>query len=144
MTEGSSQTSLMEANRSRAKFSGHGKALGAAGYREASDNPKNCEFLAQPGQSIAVSPGPSGFPDFRIGVAWDNTRLQKGNFFERIAKRLMNKGIDLDLGCLYELQDGTRGALQAFGDKYGNFDAPPYISLSGDERTGNRAGMMST
>ncbi|MCD8497490.1 MAG: Tellurium resistance protein TerA [Alphaproteobacteria bacterium] len=140
MTEGSSQTSLMEANRSRAKFSGHGKALGAAGYREASDNPKNCEFLAQPGQSIAVSPGPSGFPDFRIGVAWDNTRLQKGNFFERIAKRLMNKGIDLDLGCLYELQDGTRGALQAFGDKYGNFDAPPYISLSGDERTGNRAG----
>lgn len=140
MTQGSSEKSLIEATRNRTKFSGHGKALGAAGYREASDNPQNCEFLSQPGQSIAVTPGAGGFQDFTIGVAWDNTRLARGNFFERLAKRIMNKGIDLDLGCLYELNDGTRGALQAFGGKFGNFNAPPYIMLSGDERTGNKAG----
>lgn len=140
MSEGGSERSLIEATRNRAQFSGHGKALGAAGYREPSDNPQNCEFLTEPGQSIAVSPGPAGFPAFTIGVAWDNTRLQRGNFFERLAKRFLNKGVDLDLGCLYELQDGTRGALQAFGEKFGSFEAPPYIALSGDERTGNKEG----
>ncbi|MCD8493989.1 MAG: hypothetical protein LRY39_00905 [Alphaproteobacteria bacterium] len=140
MSQESSEQSLIEATRSRAKFSGHGKALGAAGYREPSDNPKNCDFLNEPGQSIAVSPGPAGFPDFTIGVAWDNTRLKRGNFFERLAKRFLNKGVDLDLGCLYEMQDGTRGALQAFGEKFGNLNAPPYITLSGDERTGNKEG----
>jgi tellurite resistance protein TerA len=140
MTQGSSEQSLMEANRNRATFSGHGKALGAAGYREPGDNPQNCEFLSLPGQSIAVTPGPSGFPDFTIGVAWDNTRLARGNVFERLVKRFLGKGIDLDLGCLYEMQDGTRGALQAFGNKFGDFQAPPYIALSGDERTGDKAG----
>lgn len=140
MVEKSSQSSLLEANRNRTKFSGHGKALGAAGYKEASDHPANCEFLSEPGHFIAISPGPDGLQPFRIGVTWDNSRLQRGNFFERLAKRLLNKGIDLDLGCLYELQDGTRGALQAFGNKHGRFDAPPFIALSSDERTGNKAG----
>ena len=48
--------------------------------------------------------------------------------------------MDWDLGCLYELQDGTRGSLQAFGEKFGDFDKPPFISLSEDERTGDRDG----
>lgn len=140
MVDTSSQTSLLEANRSRAKFSGHGKALGAAGYREPSDHPENCEFLSAPGQSVAITPGQNGFDTFRIGVAWDNTRLKRGNFLERITKRILNKGIDLDLGCLYELQDGTRGAIQAFGNKFGDLHTPPFISLSGDERKGNKKG----
>ena len=55
--DNSSVDSMIEATRSRAKFSGHGGALGAAGYREASNNPDNCEFLTQPGQSIAVNVG---------------------------------------------------------------------------------------
>lgn len=135
-----SQASLAEANRYRAKFSGHGKALGAAGYKEPSDHPENCDFLTDPGHSVAVTPGANGFDIFRIGLTWDNTRLQKGNMFERLAKRLLGKGIDLDLGCLYELQDGTRGALQAFGKKFGNLEAAPFVALSADERTGDKAG----
>lgn len=140
MVDNSSQSSILEANRNRAKFSGHGKALGAAGYREPSDHPLNCEFLSAPGQFVAITPGKNGFDTFRIGVTWDNTRLKRGNFLERMAKRILNKGIDLDLGCLYELQDGTRGALQAFGNKFGNLNAAPFIALSEDERTGNKAG----
>jgi tellurite resistance protein TerA len=49
-------------------------------------------------------------------------------------------GVDLDVGCLYELQDGTRGAVQAFGEKFGDFEQPPYMALSGDERTGEAKG----
>jgi stress protein len=45
-------------------------------------------------------------------------------------------GIDLDLGCLYELQDGRKGVVQALGNCFGSLVNPPYISLDGDDRTG--------
>jgi tellurite resistance protein TerA len=48
--------------------------------------------------------------------------------------------IDIDLGCLYELNDGTRGALQALGRDNGSFESSPYIWLSHDERTGRAEG----
>ena len=138
--EKTSQDSLADATRSRASFSGHGGALGAAGYREAATDPENCEFLNEPGSSIAVSPGKQGFESMVIGVAWDNVQLQQGGLFGKLFKKTMNVGVDLDLGCLYELKDGTRGALQAFGEKFGSFENPPYMQLSGDERTGNAEG----
>ena len=48
-----------------------------------------------------------------------------------------NSGIDLDLACLYELQDGTKGVVQALGEAFGSLYNPPYISLDGDDRTGS-------
>lgn len=52
--------------------------------------------------------------------------------------------IDLDLGCLYEFTDGSKGVVQALGNA---FDARPYgvrervIWLDGDDRSGaNSAG----
>lgn len=50
------------------------------------------------------------------------------------------QGIDLDLGCLFQLADGRPGAVQALGDAWGNFDQPPFIRLDADDRTGNSAG----
>ena len=47
------------------------------------------------------------------------------------------KGIDLDLACLYELADGTPGLVQALGKQWGNYDQRPYIQLEGDDRTGS-------
>lgn len=136
----SSQDSLADATRSRVEFSGHGNALGAAGYREISINPDNSQFLREPGQSIAVSPGADGFENIAIGVEWDNIVVQKAGFFGKILKKAAKKGVDLDIGCLYELEDGSRGAVQAFGEKFGSFDKPPYMALSGDERTGDTEG----
>jgi tellurite resistance protein TerA len=49
-------------------------------------------------------------------------------------------GIDLDLGCLYELADGRKGVIQALGNQFGQLDAPPYIFLDGDDRTGTAVG----
>lgn len=51
-----------------------------------------------------------------------------------------SKGIDLDLGCLYELADGGKGVVQALGKSWGRFDAAPYVELEGDDRTGDQAG----
>lgn len=136
--------SIADATRSRASFSGHisggGAALGAAGYREASDHPENCEFLNEPGASIAVCSGEHPVESIMIGAAWDNVKTQKAGFFGKLFKKARGVGVDLDVGCLYELQDGSRGALQAFGNKFGRLDQPPYIALSADERTGDAEG----
>ena len=138
--ESSSAESLKNATKSVADFSGHGTALGAAGYRVASDHPENCEFLEQPGQSVAISPGPDGFDSIMIGVAWDNKVVDDTSLLGKLFKKERKLNIDLDIGCLYELKDGTRGSIQAFGEKFGNFDEAPYIALSGDERTGDSEG----
>lgn len=136
----SSLQSLAEASKSVVDFSGHGAALGAAGYRVASDHPENCEFLSEPGQSIAITPDKEGFESMLIGVAWDNIRRETSGLFGRWFKKVAKIGVDLDIGCLYELQDGTRGSVQAFGEKFGDYNEAPYISLSGDERTGDAEG----
>lgn len=47
-----------------------------------------------------------------------------------------SQGIDLDLGCLFELKDGRKGAVQALGNAFGSLTNPPYIALDGDDRTG--------
>ena len=46
------------------------------------------------------------------------------------------QGIDLDLGCLFELKDGRKGVVQALGNAFGSLNQPPYIALDGDDRTG--------
>ncbi|MFP4314190.1 MAG: Tellurium resistance protein TerA [Alphaproteobacteria bacterium] len=135
-----SQSSILEATRSRAQFSGHGAALGAAGYRAASDHPENCDFLEEPGGYVSINPQKDGFEPIMIGVAWDNVQVEQSGFFGKLFKKARKIGVDLDIGCLYEMQDGTRGAIQAFGKKFGNFKKPPFISLSGDERTGDADG----
>jgi tellurite resistance protein TerA len=47
-----------------------------------------------------------------------------------------NKAIDLDLGCLWELQDGNRGVIQALGEAWGSYRSAPFIQHAGDDRTG--------
>lgn len=138
--ENCSSASLTQASESIVDFSGHGASLGAAGYRVASDHPDNCEFLANAGDSVAISPGADGFESFMIGVAWDNIKIEDSGLFGKWFKKVRKVGVDLDIGCLYEMQDGTRGSIQAFGEKFGNFNEAPFISLSGDERTGDTEG----
>lgn len=48
--------------------------------------------------------------------------------------------VDIDLACMYELADGTKGVVQPLGDLLGDFNAPPYIKLSGDDRFGTASG----
>lgn len=68
-----------------------------------------------------------------INLNWN--RVQKKGFFNR-----GSGGTDLDLGCLYELKDGTKGVVQALGNSFGHMDYEPYVALDADDRTGARAG----
>jgi tellurite resistance protein TerA len=131
-----SSDSLMQATQGRASFSKHG-GLGAAGY--VSDTDDNAyQFLGTTGQTEIFNPQEGGYERLRIGAAWQNIHDQKkGGLVNRLFKKPSANGVDLDLGCLYELQDGRRGAIQAFGDLFGDYNDEPYISLSGDDRTGD-------
>lgn len=51
-----------------------------------------------------------------------------------------SNAIDLDLACLFEMKDGRAGAVQALGNLFGSLTKPPYISLDGDDRTGDFEG----
>jgi tellurite resistance protein TerA len=137
----SSQESLNNASKSRLEFSSHGRSLGAAGYvcRNVTTAESN-DFLGRVGDHVSVSPPKGGFQKIRIGAAWDNDTAMSKSFIGKMLKIKKKLDIDLDLGCLYELQNGERGAVQAFGEKFGAYKDAPFVSLSGDERTGDAEG----
>ncbi|MFC7220589.1 Tellurium resistance [Streptomyces polyrhachis] len=48
--------------------------------------------------------------------------------------------VDLDLACMYELKDGSRGVVQPLGNFFGDTNKAPYVKLSGDDRFGSASG----
>lgn len=137
-----SQHSINEANRYRVERSRHG-GIGAQGFLSPYDDQQAGTFLSRPGETAIINPPADGIlPNFDIFVAWDNVEVEKEtNLIKRLfKKKVIKAGIDLDLGCLYKFKDGTCGGMQAFGNQHGALDEPPYIFLSGDERTGDRTG----
>lgn len=84
--------------------------------------------LTKRGQQVSLTKGGGGGP-VRINLNWDQ-QAGKGGFLKK------SGGIDLDLGCLFELTDGTKGVVQALGNVFGSLDGPPYIKLDKDDRSG--------
>lgn len=77
-----------------------------------------------------------GFGEIKINLNWNqrSQQAQSSSFFKKLLNQ--NHGVDLDLGCLFEMQDGTKSVIQALGDRFGDFDQYPFIQLSADDRTG--------
>lgn len=88
-----------------------------------------------PSVSLAKGGGASG--QMKVHLAW-NAKPEAAGGGGGFLKKLTggNRGIDLDLGCLYELADGKKGVVQALGNAFGALDRPPYVLLDGDDRTG--------
>lgn len=89
----------------------------------------------QKGQKVSLEKKSSdGLGEILVNLNW-NSRPAKQGLLSSIFGT--NKGIDLDLGCLYELKNGRKGAVQALGNSFGSLNCAPYISLDGDDRTGD-------
>ncbi|WP_277964281.1 TerD family protein [Pseudomonas sp. RIT-To-2] len=82
--------------------------------------------------SISLEKTAAGFGEIRVNLNWNKGK--SGGLFSR------SQAIDLDVGCLFELQDGYKGAVQALGNAFGDLQDEPYIQLMGDDRTGSVAG----
>ena len=83
------------------------------------------------GQKVNLEKHGSSLGEIRINLNWSQP-ARRGGFFAP-----KPKPIDLDLGCLFELQDGSKGCVQALGNSFGSLNNAPYISLDGDDRTGS-------
>ena len=100
--------------------------------------PKKIEL--KKGQKINLVKAGATLGEIVINLNWSQPqRPQKSSgIFDMIFGGSSGSGgIDLDLACLYELQDGTKGVVQALGEAFGSLYNPPYIALDGDDRTGS-------
>ena len=84
--------------------------------------------LDKPGQAVNLEKRGSSFGEIVVNLNW--SRGKKGFFGG-------GNAVDLDLGCLIEMADGSKGVVQALGRVFGNFNNPPYVELDGDDRTGD-------
>lgn len=107
--------------------------------------------LEKRGDKISLEKvGRQGFGRIRVNLNWDQSAApapaapKKEGFLNRLmgagAAARTSTGIDLDLGCMYELMDGTPGCVQALGNSWGSFNQPPYIHLDSDDRSGTSTG----
>ncbi|KQQ92441.1 TerD family protein [Massilia sp. Leaf139] len=96
--------------------------------------------------------GSAGFGRIHVNLNWNQSGMapqaapvqEKGGLLGRLSgvmndamgKRRRSGGIDLDLGCMFELADGRKGLVQALGNAWGEYERAPYIKLDADDRTG--------
>ena len=101
--------------------------------------------LEKRGDKISLDKRASrGYGRFHVNLNWHRQPAAEpargffGKMMGGAAKG--SNGVDLDLGCLYQLADGTPGVIQALGKRFGAFDGRPFIALDGDDRTGASQG----
>lgn len=82
--------------------------------------------------SVSLEKKGSSLGEIRVNLNWNQQQVAtRGLFgFQK------NSSIDLDLSCLFKLKDGSKGAVQALGKNFGDYEKLPYIHLLGDDRTG--------
>ncbi|WP_028479099.1 Tellurium resistance [Nocardia sp. CNY236] len=88
-----------------------------------------------PSVSLAKSGDRQG--TMRVNLNWTARAAMPDKGFLAKLKATVTPSIDLDLGAMYELADGTKGVVQALGNSFGALNEPPFIHLDGDDRSGN-------
>ncbi|MGW9613729.1 TerD family protein [Streptomyces diastaticus] len=86
---------------------------------------------AAPSVSLAKQGATTG--TLHVNLNWQAPPPPRGWFARNAVPR---PPLDLDLGALYEMADGTKGVVQALGNAFGDLRRPPWIHLDGDDRTG--------
>lgn len=93
--------------------------------------------------------GTQGYGRIHVNLNWNQSATsapapEKTGFLARITGAVTARkgrgGIDLDLGCMYEMMDGRKGIVQALGNTFGDFANAPWIQLDADDRTGAASG----
>lgn len=94
-------------------------------------------IILEKGAKINLTKKSSVLGKININLNWNQgSNKSKNGFFSKLFGNDMSDIVDLDLGCLYELKNGKKGAVQALGNSFGSYDSEPYAFLDGDDRTG--------
>jgi tellurite resistance protein TerA len=87
--------------------------------------------LDKSGQSQKVDLKKKGSVEqFHVNLNW-NTQVKVSGLFGSRTEQA-----DLDLGCMVEMADGSIACIQALGGNFGTRNAPPFIYLDKDDRSG--------
>jgi uncharacterized protein involved in tellurium resistance len=133
--------------RRRRRSSGFDSMMGSSAYSVELTKRQSAVSLTEQGAD-------SG--SLRVNLSW---RMRTSDFDDRTSRRgsLRNPlqalkpqvvqahtqgmvNVDLDLACMYELADGTKGVVQPLGNFLGDWNSPPYVKLTGDDRFGSPSG----
>ncbi|MGV9670209.1 TerD family protein [Gordonia sp. NPDC003504] len=88
--------------------------------------------LTKSAPSVSLTKQGSATGQVRINLNWTSS---KGGLFRRAA------GVDLDLACMWEFTDGSKGIVQALGNAFqAPYEGRPIIWLDGDDRSGSNTG----
>lgn len=82
-------------------------------------------------QTVDLRKG-GGTQPLHFNLNWDQGGARKGLFGKSTAP-------DLDLGCFWQLNDGSAGVIQPLGGNFGRRNAAPFIELDKDDRSGAAA-----
>jgi tellurite resistance protein TerA len=93
--------------------------------------------LTKAAPTVSLTKQGSSTGVLRVNLNWNAKPAGGGGLFKRSAQSL-----DLDLGCLYEFTDGTKGVVQALGNAFTASPkgvGEPVIRLDGDDRSGTKS-----
>ncbi|WP_198961468.1 tellurium resistance protein [Pseudonocardia sp. MH-G8] len=93
--------------------------------------------LTKSAPSISLTKRGATGGQLRVNLQWSAGEQQSRGLFG------MRRGnaIDLDLGCLWEFSDGSKGVVQALGNAFqAPYQGTPIIRLDGDDRSGSASG----
>ncbi|WP_024796931.1 TerD family protein [Tomitella biformata] len=95
--------------------------------------------LTKSAPTVSLTKSGANQGPLRVNLNWSQGQPKKAGFFAKLAG-VGTGGVDLDLGCLYELANGEKGVIQALGHAFGSMHGAPHIQLDGDDRTGTVVG----
>ncbi|WNI20535.1 TerD family protein [Streptomyces sp. ITFR-16] len=88
---------------------------------------------AAPAVSLAKQGATSG--SMRVNLSWSARKPPRG-WMNKGKEAVRLEDVDLDLSCLWELQNGATGIVHPINNQFGSFDRAPYVQLDQDDRTG--------
>ncbi|MEZ4606849.1 MAG: TerD family protein [Deinococcales bacterium] len=150
---------LYQKNGWRISATGQGFAAGLTALINhfAGDDKRLLEILSRPGSAHRPPPKESSAPLASAGpVRLNKITLDKSGDKQKLSLLKDDKrpihinlnwdqkrrgffggaGADLDLGCMFMMEDGGAGVIQALGGNFGQRAAYPYIFLDKDDRSG--------
>ncbi len=84
--------------------------------------------------SINLTKQGSGFGKISVNLNWNKSSPKSTSFFQKLTR---SDSIDLDLGAMIQFKNGDINLVQSLGNRFGHFDAKPFIKLDADDRTGS-------
>jgi tellurite resistance protein TerA len=94
--------------------------------------------LTKAAPSVSLTKRGQAGGQLRVNLQWSTGAPQKKGLFGRLSAGA--GAIDLDLACLWEFSDGSKGVVQALGNAFqAPYQGAPIIRLDGDDRSGSNA-----